>query len=227
MSGDRSLFVVGLPRSLSTLVYEQGCRALGLRSPRWTTAGEILNGDRVAVSTDRPGQENPKFTPPESVYACEQLAEFLDDVVSPTGSAYKDVVQPFVVSRWLAGKGLAVLRIRRPLADVALSMQRAGWWYPGRAAVPEAADPLEGLLRGLSRAAAFQEGLAGEVVEFDELLESGEGLRAALGRLYPGREIPLLDYVDDAFRERRRRMFADRQTAAWLALDERLAALAS
>lgn len=225
MSGDRSLFIVALPRTLSTLVHQQCCAALGLASPRWTSAGEILNGDRIAVSCERPGEENPKFTPPESAFLFEQLSGFLDDVVKDQGHAYKDVVQPFVVAQWLAARPLAVLYIRRSLADVALSMQRAGWWFP-RQAAPEAADRLEGLLRGLVRAAAAQAALPGEVVEFDDLLDGGEALRDALRRLYPAREIPPLDYIDEGFRTRRLQMLADRQSPEWRALDQRLTALA-
>jgi hypothetical protein len=235
----RSLFIVALPRSLSTLVHQECCAALGLRSPRWATSGEILNGDRVVISAERTSSENPKFTPPESQYASEQLAELLEDAVMATGRAYKDVVQPFAVARWLAGKDLAVLRIRRPLADVAWSMQRRGWWYPEQAATEPAAvggDRLDRLLSGLLRASRALDALDAldalnalkvERIEFDDLLESGEGLRAALGRLYPGRDVPPLSYVDEGFRLRRSRMLAERQDPLWLELAERVARLES
>lgn len=222
----RSLFVIALPRSLSTLVYEQCCAALDLRSPGWTSAGEILNGDRVAISAERPSGENPKLTPPESRYASERLGEFLDDVVAPTGRAYKDVVQPFVVARWLAGRDLAVLRIRRSLADVAWSMQRAGWWYPEQVATA-GEDRLDRLLSGLLRASRALDAVPAEVVELEDLLRSEEPLRAALRRLYPGRDVPPLSYIDDGFRLRSRKMLADRQDPLWLELAERLARLES
>lgn len=224
----RSLFIVALPRSLSTLVHQECCAALGLHSPRWATSGEILNGDRVAISAERPSGENPKFTPPESQYAGEQLAELLDDAVVATGRAYKDVVQPFAVARWLAGKDLAVLHIRRPLADVAWSMQRQGWWYPEQAAIEPAGmdgDRLDRLLSGLLRASRALDALPAEQIEFDDLLESGEALRAALRRLYPGRDVPPLSYIDEGFRMRRSRMLAERQDPLWLELAERLARL--
>lgn len=223
-----SLFIVALPRSLSTLVHQECCAALGLRSPRWASSGEILNGDRVAISAERPSGENPKFTPPEFQYASEQLAEMLDDVVAATGRAYKDVVQPFAVARWLAGRGMAVLRIRRSLADVAWSMQRTGWWYPERAAIEATGldgDRLDRLLSGLLRASRALDAIPAETIDFDDLLESGEGLRAALRRLYPGRGVPPLSYVDEGFRLRRSRMLAERQEPLWLELAERLARL--
>lgn len=222
----RSLFIVALPRSLSTLVHQECCAALGLRSPRWASSGEILNGDRVAISAERPSGENPKFTLPESLYASEQLGEFLDDVVVPEGRAYKDVVQPFAVARWLAGKDLPVLRIRRSLVDIAWSMQRAGWWYPERAAGVEG-DRLDRLLAGLLRASRALDALPAEEVGFEDLLEGGEGLRAALSRLYPGCDVPPFAYVDDSFRLRTRRMLAERQDPLWQELAGRLARLES
>jgi hypothetical protein len=226
LTATRSLFVIALPRSLSTLVYEQCCAALGLRSPGWTSAGEILNGDRVAISAERPSSENPKLTPPESRYASERLGEFLDDVVAPTGRAYKDVVQPFVVTRWLAGRDLAVLRVRRSLVDVAWSMQRAGWWYPERVAT-EGEDRLDRLLSGLLRASRALDAVPAETVELEDLLRSEEPLRAALRHLYPGRDVPPLSYIDEGFRLRSRKMLADRQDPLWLELAERLARLES
>ena len=42
-----SLFVVSLPRSLSSLLYVAAAHALGLAEPTWTSDGEILNRDRV------------------------------------------------------------------------------------------------------------------------------------------------------------------------------------
>lgn len=209
MSPDRSLFVVALPRSLSTEVHHQAALALGLHTPRWTSAGEILNGDRLAFLDPRTEGENPKFTPPEAGYAFEQLTEFLDDTVCPQGRAYKDVTQPFVTAGWLPGRGLAVLHVRREPAEVARAMQRVGWWYPGNAA-PPVGEPHERLLRGLARAQAALEAIPAEVVEFSALLESPEPLRAALQRLYPAREIPPLDYIDEGFRLRRRRWYEER-----------------
>ena len=218
----RSLFIVALPRSLSTLVHGQACAALGLRSPRWTSAGEILNGDRVVIAGEGAPQRA-KFTPPESGYETEQLHEFLDHVVRPRGWAYKDVVQPFAVCRWLPGRPLAALRIRRSLTDVAFSMARAGWRYPERAGTGDTDD--ERWLAGLARAAAALDGLAAEVVEFDDLIREPETLRASLARLYPGRHVPVFDYIDAGFERRREALDRDRESAAWRDLDRRLRAL--
>ena len=221
---DRSLFILALPRTLSTVVHAQACVALGFRQPLWTTAGEILNGDRIVVSGVDQREPSPKFTLPEESYAFAQWTELLDDVIVRTGRAYKDVVQPFVVSRWLPDQGLAVLRLRRPIADVALSMRRHGWWYPERAGGEEG-DRLDCLLRGLLRASEALAAVPAEIVEFEDLLRDPEALRAALSRLYPGREIPPLDYLDEAFRQHARRVVETRREPLWLDLQRRLEAL--
>jgi hypothetical protein len=222
----RSLFVVSLPRSLSTLVYQQCCAALGLSQPRWTSAGEILNGDRLVLCPQQVEREAPKFTPPEEGFVFSGVTCFLDDVVEPRGRAYKDVVHPFVVSGWLPGRDLAVLRVRRPLADVAWSMSRRGWMYPARAA-PGVEDPTEAFLRGLSRAEAALDSLEAVTVEFDDLVRDTHALRSALERLYPGTPLAELSYFEASFREEAEEVLSHRKEARWLELQRRLDALAA
>jgi hypothetical protein len=224
----RSLFILALPRTLSTVVHAHACVALGFRQPLWTTAGEILNGDRLVASGRGRREPSPKFTLPEESYAFGQWTELLDDAAVRTGRVYKDVVQPFVVSRWLPGKGLAVLRLRRPIADVALSMQSHGWWYPERAAERaggEDGDRLDRLLRGLLRASEALATVSAVVVEFEDLLRDPEALRSALADLYPGLGIPPLEYLDDEFRRHSRRVVEARREPLWLDLQRRLETL--
>jgi hypothetical protein len=236
-AGERSLFIVALPRTLSSEIHGLCRSALGLRAPAWTTHGEILNGDRLVLAPQARASGEagaaPKFTLPSERYRYEQLLALLDDVVAPEGRVYKDVVQPFVVSAWLADRDLAVLRIRRPLADVALSMERRAWLYPERAAPTECA-PEDRLLAGLRAAErAHAELTAGRVraslavatVEFDDLVASPEALRTALGRLYPGREIALSDPGEE-FRAYSRQVLATRSSERWRELDRRAAGLA-
>jgi hypothetical protein len=47
----RSLFILSLPRSLSTDTFRGARDALGLKAPHWVTNGEILNHDLYALST--------------------------------------------------------------------------------------------------------------------------------------------------------------------------------
>ncbi|HEY6329676.1 MAG TPA: hypothetical protein VI756_10070 [Blastocatellia bacterium] len=216
-----SLFIVSLPRSLSTVVHQHSCAALSLRSPRWTSAGEILNGDRLAVS----GAIGPRFTLPKT-YLYEQLFEFLDDVVNPIGYCYKDVVQPFVVSGWLASQSLRVLRIDRPLADVAWSMQRARWDYPALAAA-DRSNKADQMLDGLLAAYRALKALPAETIAFDEMIADDEVLRSALGRLYPEFEVPPIGLVDESFVGQRDSILERRNSAEWKALEQRLNDLAN
>jgi hypothetical protein len=217
-----SLFIVSLPRSLSTEVHQHSCAALSLRSPRWTSAGEILNGDRLAVS----GAIGPRFTLPNNRYLYEQLFDFLDDVVNPTGYCYKDVVQPFVVSGWLPAQNLRVLRIDRPLADVAWSMQRARWDYPMLAA-HDRQGKIDQMLDGLLAASRALAALFAETITFDQMIADDEVLRAALQRLYPDFEVPPIRLVDESFAGHRDSILERRNSAEWKNLERRLSELAS
>jgi len=213
----RSLFIVSLPRSLSTLVHHVCCTALGLRSPRWTSAGEILNAERLAVRGDGPGT---RVTPLSDRFRCEQLFDFLDTAVRPLGYCYKDVVQPFVTADWLGRQSLAVLRIRRPIADVAWSMRQAGWDYPPAAADDRSqrGSPLPSLIR----AARALDRVHGEVVDFDALVQGEDALRSALQALYPAIGIPPLPYIDDRFRAYRDEVLARRKDREWESIAQRV-----
>lgn len=228
MAAPRSLFLVALPRSLSTLVHGLCCRSVGLRSPAWADAGEVLNGDRVLLLA----AALPHFLAPGDG-AGAPLAEFLDDVVRSRGRAYKDVVQPFVLCPWLERRrDLAVLLLRRPVPDVAWAMIRQGWSFPERAGGAAGArdEPHDRLLRGLLRARRAHERLAAAVaaasLEFDDLLQDAEALPRALRQLYPELTPAPVPYLDDDFRRRRDEVLARRRGDDWRRLDERLQELA-
>ena len=115
-----SLFIVSLPRSLSTIVYNAALLATGFRGASWTSAGEILNVDRFKLLPCTLTDVGRKFTHPlEEPDCCRIIAEFLDLVAVPDGFVYKDVVQPFVISDWLTRKGFRLIRIKRDIAEVA------------------------------------------------------------------------------------------------------------
>jgi hypothetical protein len=116
----KSLFVLALPRSLSTLIYHTARQALGLQEPSWTMDGEILNIDRMAHYRGLRFDEGVKFTTPEAdPDLFRKLTDFLSQVTVSKGFAYKDVVHPFVVSAWPGLRNFCVLRIQPTLADVA------------------------------------------------------------------------------------------------------------
>ena len=197
----RSLFIVSLPRSVSTLIHYQCSLTLRLRSPAWVDAGEILNPDRTFIFSGSSANQEDKFTRPEQALRFAQLSEFLDDVINPYDCVYKDVVQPFVVSQWLRKSDLAVLHIRRPVAEVAWAMLKRGWLYPGNAE-PRDLPEKRRLISGLAKAARVLEKINAEHLDFDQLISSEAGLKAALQRLYPELQIPSINYIDRNFRER-------------------------
>jgi hypothetical protein len=192
-----------------------------LKEPVWTSDGEILNLHRFAHLPPGCDLEGLRFTPPEHE-RFERLTAFLDQATVREGFFYKDVVQPFVAAHWLPASGLAVLRIERPLADIALSMLDRGWLYP-QAANPERdpeVDPENVLLSGLARAQQALAAVPGPVLRFDDLIADEVPLAAALCELYG--DVPVPRYLDDEFRTVREEVLARRRTERW----ERLAAKA-
>jgi len=159
-STSSSLFLLSLPRSLSSIAAAACATSLGLRQPSWTTDAEILNWDRYSPRLQAEAPRPEKFLQMErSPTVFHRLTAFLDQVTDRRGYVYKDVTQPFVIHHWLphprrAGRGWPVLKLRRPIADVALAMLRRGWDYPQGAAREEAPnhDPCAALVEGLVRA---------------------------------------------------------------------------
>jgi len=214
----RSLFLVSLPRSLSSLLYQKIRPALGLEEPVWTSDGEVLNLHRFAHLPDGLDVEGLRFTEPSrSPDRFHRLSAFLDQATVREGYFYKDVVQPFVVASWLPASGLATLRIDRPLADIAMAMLDRGWLYP-RAAEDTMGDPERDLLAGLARAQQALAEIPGPVVRFDDLIYDEEPLAAALRSLYG--DVPAPRYLDDGFRAVRDEVLARRETGRWRRLAE-------
>lgn len=206
-----SLFVVSLPRSLSSLLYVAAVRAIGLSEPAWTSDGEILNRDRVPRRMQRMAPADERFTllgaAPE-VFA--DMATYLDDAALRRGFAYKDVVQPFVIGGWEGLGDFKVLKVRRNLAEVAYAMLKRRWLYPARAASLFDGHPWA-LVEGLVRAEAVLDALPGETVDYaDAILDHGP-LGVALGRLYPEARLAPPRYIDRGFARTRRRLEAERR----------------
>jgi glycosyltransferase involved in cell wall biosynthesis len=222
----RSLFVVGLPRSLTTQVYHSAVAALGLTTSGWTIDGEILNGRRLALFPSPAPETDHRFTSDRSLPTTfARIGGFLRDAVAPRGHAYKDVVQPFVVAAQLPGLEVAPLCVRRPLADVAVAMARRGWSYPSAAAAVYSGAA--GVVEGLLRAADALSRIAGELVDFDELIDDEASLEAALRRLYPGTEVRPIAYIDGSFRRTRDEVLARRSTSEHRAASATVAEVAA
>ncbi len=165
-----SLFVISLPRSLSSLVYHTARHAVGLNEPLWTSAGEVLNVDRYSLFSGPTNDTGRKFvqhsSEPRLFYAA---ADFLDQLVMPTGYAYKDVVQPFVMAEWLKRHDIRRIRIRRCIADVAFSMLDRNWHYPAKL-FPQTMGLELALVQGLILAERALDSISAEQIDFDELI---------------------------------------------------------
>lgn len=206
-----SLFVLSLPRSLSSLLYVAAAHAIGLAEPTWTSDGEILNRERVPRRLQSLAPADERFTllssAPEVFVG---MTSYLDRTAERQGFAYKDVVQPFVIGGWEGLGDFKVLKVRRNVAEVAYTMLKREWLYPARAASLFSGHPWA-LVEGLVRAEAVLEALPGENVEYaDAVLDHGS-LERALRRLYPDTPLALPRYIDRGFARTRRRLEAERR----------------
>jgi hypothetical protein len=207
----RSLFVVSLPRSLSSLLYVAAARAIGLAEPTWTSDGEILNRDRVPRRLHSLAPADERFTLLGSAPdAFARMTSYLDDAALRQGFAYKDVVQPFVIGGWEGLGDFRVLKVRRNVAEVAYTMLKRKWLYPARAASVFDAHPWA-LVEGLVRAEAVLDALPGETIEYADAVLDHEPLETALRRLYPDARLAPLRYIDRRFARTRGRLEAERR----------------
>jgi hypothetical protein len=207
----RSLFVLSLPRSLSSLLYVAAARAIGLAEPTWTSDGEILNRDRVPKRLQSLAPADERFTllgSAPDVFA--NMTSYLDDAALRQGFAYKDVVQPFVIGGWEGLGDFKVLKVRRNVAEVAYTMLKRQWLYPARAASVFDAYPWA-LVEGLVRAESVLDALPGETVEYADAVLDHEPLEAALRRLYPDAPLAPLGYIDRRFARTRQRLESERR----------------
>jgi hypothetical protein len=220
----RSLFVLSLPRSLSSLLYVAAAHALGLAEPTWTSDGEILNRDRVPRRFRAFAPADERFTllgSTPDVFA--DMTSYLDRAVRRQGFAYKDVVQPFVIGGWEGLGDFEVLKVRRDLAEVAYTMLKRQWLYPARAASVFDANPWA-VVEGLVRAEAVLDALPGETVEYADAVLDHEPLEHALRRLYPDSALTPVRYIDRRFARTRCRLEAERRTSLVFRRLERIVA---
>jgi hypothetical protein len=206
-----SLFVVSLPRSLSSLLYAAAARAIGLAEPNWTSDGEVLNRDRVPRRLQSLAPADERFSLLGSAPGVfGDMTGYLDRTALRRGFAYKDVVQPFVVGGWDGLCDFKVLKVRRNVAEVAYTMLKRQWLYPARAASVFDDHPWT-LVEGLVRAEAVLDALPGETVEYAAAVLDHDPLENALRRLYPDAPLAPLRYIDRGFVRTRRRLEAERR----------------
>lgn len=209
----RSLFIVSLPRSLSSVLYVAAVRATGLAEPPWTSDGEILNCDRVPRRLRNLAPADERFTllgTAPDVFA--HMTSFLDRAASRQGFAYKDVVQPFVIGGWEGLGDFKILKVRRNVAEVAYTMLKRQWLYPAQAASVFDEHPWA-LVEGLVRAEAVLDALPGETVEYADAVLDHSSLELALSRLYPDAPLTSPRYIGRSFACTRHRLETERRSS--------------
>jgi hypothetical protein len=197
--------------------------ALNFNEPSWTTDGEILNLDRsIFLSTSQTDLAR-KFTIERAQPGViEGMSQFLDQTVCPIGYVYKDVVQPFLLTRWLSRHRFPTIRIKRPLADVAYSMMSRGWYYPA-SVFPEMQDRELALLKGLVLANQSLDLLPGKHIDFDKLIYDEEIVRKALASFYPHLKPRAIRYIDPSFERMRDDILARRKSRHYKSIFKMLA----
>jgi hypothetical protein len=219
-----SLFVISLPRSLSSLTYYIARVALGLKAPSWTSDGEILNVDRYVLYPGPSHDTSVKFIVKEDHPRLFQCAlDFLDQAAVPSGFAYKDVIHPFVVSEWLRSNEFRVLRIRRQVTDVVYSMLSHEWFYPKTASRSQG-EVEDMVIEGIIRASLALDSAPGEHIDYDELIADENVLRNALVKLYPGSGVTACQYLNESFCAFRESVLNRRATDQYKALEEKVQA---
>jgi hypothetical protein len=194
-----------------------------LDQPSWTTDGEILNMDRFVFLLRPQYDFGRKFTlektEPDAFW---KMNHFLDQIAQPSGFLYKDVVQPFVMARWLKKRSFPTLIIRRPVADVVYAMTARGWNYPG-IMFSNLMDNELAVVKGLARAARALDMIPGHFIDFDELVFSEEVVYRALRSFYPKVDARRVQYIDAKFEGVRGEILARRKTEKYQAIVEMLA----
>ena len=207
-----SLFVVALPRSLSSIIYQAARHSLALQEPRWTSDGEFLNADRFVLIPGSADVGQKYITKASDGALFTKFAEFADQVVVPRGFAYKDVVQPFLIREWFKSNPFPVLKVKRNVADVAFSMLEHRWYYPARL-FPQTDSIEMGVVQGLLRAQDSLDSIPGKEVDFDALISDEEHLYCALASLYDGQiGVKKAKYIDSQFKVRAEQILKRRST---------------
>lgn len=218
----KSLFVISLPRSLSTLAYHASRLALELNEPIWTSDGEIMNNDRFVFNKEPVHDSGLKFIKmgkePEIF---QRLIAFLSEVVIHEGFVYKDVVHPFIVSEWLSLTDLRVLKIKRDLTDVCYSMLQMRWYYPAQAAEGDQNNE-DSIIEGIIRAKKAIDSVPGEVVDYADLIRDEDALLQALIRLYPEENVRKVRFIDNNFRQETDKIIERRKTSLYQSLEQKV-----
>ena len=217
-----SIFVVSLPRSLSSQVYHILQQMTALETPTWTTDGEILNNDRhILFRGDRYESGLKYLRRRHAPDIFHQITGFLNDCTHEQGFIYKDVVNPFVVANWPKLDHYFTVAIDRPIADVAYSVLKKKWRYPGYAVQriePSQSDIIEGLIR--ARQALGQ--LTCHRLCFDQLITDELSLARLLGPYEEFAPVRPIRYLSTEFCYQRDQILARRTLPEYVEIQDQI-----
>ena len=207
-----SLFVVALLRSLSSIIYQAASQCLTLQEPRCNSHGEFLNADRFALIPGSPDGAQKYITKASDDAPFTKVAEFADQVVVLRDFAYKDVVQAFLSAAWSKSDPFAILKVKRNVADVALSVPEHRRCYSERLFSHTDSIEIEVVLR-LLRAQDALDSIPGMKVDFDAFISDEHHLYSALASLYGGQfGVKRVKYNENQFKVRAEHILKRRST---------------
>ncbi|MEL7146119.1 MAG: hypothetical protein AAFO69_07100 [Bacteroidota bacterium] len=170
-------------------------------SPGWTSSGEITNSDRFSPEEHQKHGSIPKFLRgDQNLEMAKKVRRLLDLNIKPQEYVYKDVVQPFLVTEWLAAEQYPTIIIHRNPVDVAIAMWQRDWYYPAN--VTSSGSSLKKqLMTGLYDAQSALATVRGVAIQFEHLLKDEVVIQSALKDLYNSNNIPVVRYLSPAFKE--------------------------
>jgi hypothetical protein len=193
----RRLLLVGLPRGITSFVYQQVCRVTEFSSPEFVADGEVLNPERTDLNSPEINSEleetyNNKRT--SQFFSKEKEAHrlFMQILTSiPNNYAIKDVVQPwFIIENInLIEELFFVIYLRRPIDQVQFALDRRGW---------NCYENIDEIDRFYSQLPTINVNSALFDSEYISLKLKSFGINAGG-----------FDYIDDAFSARREQFFKD------------------
>ena len=221
----RSLFILSLPRSLSSNIQRSVTQTGFLKNPFWTSSGEILNLDRLkSVVARKKNEKSHYLTISSGADRYQELLNYLDESVFERGYVFKDVVQPFVITQWLSKNPYPVIKIQRNFNEIVYRMIKQQWFYPVNASDGSEKN-LHNMVVGLRRGWKAIQSVPGITLNYADLVESEEPLRIALSELYPDFDFSELSYVNSKFKEESKKQQAILTDKEFYRLEEMIAGL--
>ena len=216
---------MSLPRSLSSKIYQISYKAIGLKTPQWSSSGEILNPERFLFNNQKKNCDTEFSRKESNIHIFNACSNFLHDVVKTKGYCYKDVIQPFIISDYLNQLSINTIYIRRYVSDVVLAMEGRNWTYPINASnVTQSRTNLQHMVDGLVRAQTKLEGINNKLtLNYDDIIFDEAPLKQALHHLYPQIDLSYISYIDSDFIAYREAVLQRRDTEEYKEISKYIA----